>query len=552
MSITIYNARKVVTLDPARPIAQAVAVRGERIVAAGSLEELAQFDDAVVDDRYAGKVIFPGLIEAHAHLGTASNWKHVYVGYFDRTDVDGKIWPGCTTFDAVLDRLRKAEALLTDSSATLNAWGLDPIYFPGDRMVAEHLDRVSTSRPIAIKHANGHLMTVNSALMAKDGIDASVMVEGVAKDDAGEPIGELQEFAAMSLAASSDDTMTGAGVVAAELFAYGRAATNTGTTTIVDLASSGMLRDGSLETFTEVAADPDFSVRLAPFHIAAFSTPGLSTDEAIAGLDRYRDAGLPKLPAGYVKLMLDGSIQSFTARMQEPGYLNKPGHNGIWIMSPEDFEAKFEAFHLAGYVIHTHCNADEATELYLEKVERILSRHPKPCHRHTITHSQLSTPAQYRRMAALGVAANIFSNHLWYWGDQHMDVTVGVDRAQRMNAAGTALREGVKISLHSDSPVTQLAPLATASYAAERKTATGRSIGENERIGVEDALRAVTLGSAWMLGLDHLVGSIEGGKYADFAILDRDPLEVAEPAELRDITVHGTVVGGDHYAAAGV
>lgn len=150
-----------------------------------------------------------------------------------------------------------------------------------------------------------------------------------------------------------------------------------------------------------------------------------SADEVVEKLRAYQRAGLPKLPAGFVKLMLDGSIQCFTARLKEPGYLNKPGYNGLWAMSPDDFEARLEAFHLAGFIIHVHCNGDEATKVYLDAVEGVLRRHPWPGRRHTITHSQLlSTAAQYRRMAALGVAANVFANHVWVWGDQHMDITV--------------------------------------------------------------------------------------------------------------------------------
>ena len=88
--------------------------------------------------------------------------------------------------------------------------------------------------------------------------------------------------------------------------------------------------------------------------------------------------------------------------------------------------------------MHVHCNGDEATELFLDTGEAALQRHPRWDHRHTVTHSQLTTPAQYRRMASLGMCVNIFSNHLWFWGDQHRDVTLGPDRASRMNAAATA------------------------------------------------------------------------------------------------------------------
>jgi predicted amidohydrolase YtcJ len=196
--------------------------------------------------------------------------------------------------------------------------------------------------------------------------------------------------------------------------------------------------------------------------------------------------------------------------------------------------------------VHTHCIGDEAIELLLDTVEAALAKVPRWDHRHTVTHSQLTTPAQYRRMATLGMWANIFSNHLWFWGDQHRDLLLGPDRASRMNPARSALRAGVPISLHSDSPVTPLDALATASYAASRTTSTGKVLGPEERISVPEALHAMTLGAAYMLKMDHEVGWLEAGKYADLAVPDRDPFD-AEPDALREVEVRGSVVGGRHF-----
>ena len=148
-----------------------------------------------------------------------------------------------------------------------------------------------------------------------------------------------------------------------------------------------------------------------------------------------------------------------------------------------------------------------------------------------------------RRMARLGICANLFANHLCYWGDQHCALTMGRERAERMDATGTAKRLGVPFAIHSDAPVTHLAPLFTAWCAVNRVTASGRVLGEAERITVPDALRAITLGAAFTLKLDTEIGSIETGKRADFAILEDDPLAV-EPAALKDVAVWGTVVGG--------
>jgi predicted amidohydrolase YtcJ len=125
---------------------------------------------------------------------------------------------------------------------------------------------------------------------------------------------------------------------------------------------------------------------------------------------------------------------------------------------------------------------------------------------------------------------------------------MGPDRASRMDATGTALRLGVPFAIHSDAPVTPLAPLFTAWCAANRRSASGRVLGEAERLAVADALHAVTLGAAYTLRMDGEIGSIETGKFADFAVLDDDPLSVP-PMELRDVPVWGTVVGGSIFEA---
>jgi predicted amidohydrolase YtcJ len=126
---------------------------------------------------------------------------------------------------------------------------------------------------------------------------------------------------------------------------------------------------------------------------------------------------------------------------------------------------------------------------------------------------------------------------------------MGPDRANRMDAAGTAQREGVHFSIHSDAPVTPMAPLFTAWCAVNRQTRTGTVLGPEEQISAEDALYAITLGAAYTLHMDDLVGSIEPGKYADFAVLEDSPLQVS-PDAIRDIGVWGTISGGAPHKAA--
>ena len=141
------------------------------------------------------------------------------------------------------------------------------------------------------------------------------------------------------------------------------------------------------------------------------------------------------------------------------------------------------------------------------------------------------------------MCANIFSNHIWYWGDQHHDITVGAERARRMEACRTAEESGVSYSIHSDAAVTPLGHLHTMWCAVNRVTPSGRVLGEHERISAESALRAVTTNAAYQLHADAEFGTIECGKAADFTVLEDNPLTV-DPMAIKDIGVWGTVVGG--------
>ena len=240
--------------------------------------------------------------------------------------------------------------------------------------------------------------------------------------------------------------------------------------------------------------------------------------------------------------MADGSIQGFTARLQWPHYY-RTGRNGLWDMEPDELARWVRAFHEAGLQIHCHCNGDEAIEAFVDAVEAAVASSPRRDHRHTVQHGQMMNEAQLRRMAALGMGVNFFSNHLYYWGDVHFETTVGPERARRMNDCSAALRLGVPFSVHSDAPITPIGPLFSAWCAVNRTTRSGRILGPQRRISVHEALRAATLGAAHTLKLDHLVGSIEPGKYADFTVLAEDPLGVDEEA-IKDIEIVATVVGG--------
>ncbi len=543
-TVTVYAARKIITMNPIQPVATHVAVRDGRILGVGRAQDMAGWGAATLDTRFADKVLMPGLIEGHSHLLEGGMWKFVYVGYYDRRGPDGRLWPGLKSFDAVVARLREAQAQLQDTAQPLLAWGFDPIHFGRARMTVRHLDQVSATRRIVVMHASMHLMNVNTAMLDAAGIDAETPVDGIAKDSDGLPTGELQEFAAMFLVFKTiGNVFFDAGQTEEGIRNFGRVAQQAGVTTATDLVNS--LDADAVANLSRVTADPDFPVRMVPAYAPLRDLQGGGAQRVAEAMASNTD----KLHFGLVKLVVDGSIQGFTARVRWPGYHNGAA-NGLWLVPPAQIEELLAVYHRAGLTVHIHTNGDEATELALDAVEGVLRAHPRWDHRHTLQHCQLADAAQFRRMAALGMCANLFANHLYYWGDAHHAMTVGPDRANRMNAAHTALRSGVPFSLHSDAPITPIGPLFTAWCAVNRQTASGRILGEGERIPVQDALHAMTLGAAHTLRLDHLVGSIEVGKQADFAVLGDDPLAVP-PAALRDVPVWGTVLGGKVFAAPG-
>ncbi len=555
MSTTVYQAKRIVTMNPAQPAATHVAVRDGRILAVGDLDRMAAWGAFELDTRFADKVLLPGFVEGHCHLKEGGMWDRPYLGWFDRRDPQGKVWPGVRSMDAAVARLSEIDAQMAaagqPADAPLVVWGFDPIYFGGERMTVEHLDRVGNgTRRIVVAHANGHLLNASSAMLAAAGVDGDCEVEGVVKFDrgplAGQPTGELQEPAAMYLVLKH---VGNAGLLAplddAGLRAFGAICKLQGVTTATDLVNR--LGEAELAVLRRNTDDDDFPVRILPAFQAFHGTHG-----AAAGAEHVRGlipTSTDRLRFGLVKMMLDGSIQGYSARLRWPGYVNG-APNGIWVTAPSQYEADFEVYHRAGLTIHSHTNGDEASLAAIDAVERVLARAPRPDHRHTLQHGQMIDRPMFDRMAQLGLCANLFANHLWYWGDQHHDMTMGPDRAHRLDDCRAALDAGVRLAIHSDAPVTPLAPLFTAWCAVNRVTPSGRVLGASQRLRVDEALHAITLGPAWTLKLDHEIGSIEVGKRADFAVLGDDPFAV-DPMALKDIPVWGTVLSGRVFPAGG-
>ncbi len=534
----IYTARLIRTANPSNPTAHAIAIRDGRVLSVGSLEDCQAWGITEVDTQFADKVLTAGFVEAHAHISAGMFADIPYLGFFTRKLPDGSMTTAIKSTDELVAYLRTIDATLPAGEPLLAA-GFDPIYFTTERLTCHHLDEVSTTRPIFVLHASAHLGTVNSFVLQKYDLTKDHPAPGLGRDDIGEPNGELRE-AGMALAKEEYRAITSRGFGPQTIQNFAATMRNAGITTSSDLASTISINDEAIASATETTNDDSFPLRVVAATSIASGAAGKKN--VLERVQHARQSSHDKLMYPIVKLVLDGSIQGFTATVDWPGYITGEGHP-LFLVAPEQVLDLLRPFHEANIGIHCHCNGNIAANVFIDAVEQLLIEHSWLDHRHTITHAQLMTHAQMRKAKNLGMCANFFVNHMWYWGDQHHDITVGPDRAKGLNPCATADRIGLPYSFHSDAPVTPPSHLHTMWAAVNRMAPSGRTIGNSERISIDRAFHAATIDAAYQMHVDHLVGSLEVGKFADITILDDDPYAV-DPMHIRDINVWGTMVGG--------
>ncbi len=567
----VFVAKKIITMDPARPEATAVGVADGRIIAVGTPMEVVaamtgrQF---VMDYTFACEVMVPDFVEGHSHFQGYGLYSRVpYLGYFDRPTPEGGVLTGVKTYAALVARLKQAvqqQVLLKrNTKLPVLAFGADPIFYPTEiptkHLTAAMLDEVSKETPIFLPLLSGHVVACNSAMLAlvKQQPEWAKLKEtsGVVKDALGEPTGEFDEIAATAMAFAAfqkkDPTFFPSRGYQALLDA-GQLAKRAGITTATDLAFGGEPRPTEALArglYVLACAREDFPVRVVLGYFVDQLNNNWGTN-AVEHMRKMRAADKNKLRTGPVKIITDGSIQGYTAQLQPPGFLFPDDANGIWNVEPGlPLFNLCKPFWQAGIQIAVHVNGDEASEQMLDVLEELELQYPQLDHRFSLQHNQVSRTNQFARMARLGATVNLFCNHLYYYGDQHCHITLGPERASQMDSPAMAKAAGVPFSLHSDAPVTPMQPLTAMWCAVNRVTASGRVLdtaGESQKISVQDALHAVTLGGAYLLKLEDEIGSIKAGKRADFAVLGQDPYAV-EPLAIKDIPVRATVFDGTAF-----
>lgn len=537
--ITVYTARRIHTMNPSMPRASAVAVRGGRIVEAGTLETLSPWLDAcphVVDRRFERHVLLPGFVDPHLHPPMAA----VLLPLHFITAMEWRL-PWATVSptrgaDAYLARLREIERSLVDPGEPLITWGYHEIWH--GPMHREILNRVSAARPVVVWQRSFHALYANDAALRWMDLDEDTL-ERHPQIDAG--AGHFFETGRAVANARMTPHLLDPMRFRDGLRRVREVVHHGGHTTIADMAFAIFDQEQEWAALCEVLDrdDTPFRVHMVP-RVRDPGSAGLESE--VARVRSLRALNTDRLAFhDHVKLFTDGGFFAELMQVQPPGFID--GHHGEWLMAPERFEALARAFWDEGYRIHVHCTGDLGLELAIEVLAKLQWERPRFDHRFTIEHFGLSTPEQVRRLARLGglVSANVY--YVYELADAYWKHSIGHERATQMARLATVVREGIPLALHSDFTMAPARPLNHAWVAVNRMGDSGEVACPEERLTLEQALRAITIDAAFVLGMEDEIGSIRAGKRADFTVLEADPFE--EPVEsLRDIPVRGTVFEG--------
>jgi predicted amidohydrolase YtcJ len=543
----IYVAREVITMDAARPRAEAVAVVGGRIAAVGSLAELQALAGSQpfrVDRSFADKVILPGFVEQHVHPVLASLMVVAEVIAIEDWDTLGGF--RAAVRDEAGYRRRFAEALAAhkarDPEAVFLTWGYHH-YFHG-AMSRDWLDQQAGGTPVIVWHRSQHEVYLNTAVMRRFGMDdtflASFTPSARAQTDVAKghfyEQGMLKALEKLAPAMATPERMR-QGLE----FTVGYHHRN-GITTACE--PGGIVSKPLQDAINAVyAAD---SVPFNHYFVPDGKTfAAMFPNDAAAMLAETRKplawgSGRARWLPGQVKLFNNGAIYSQLMQMKD-GYTD--GHHGTWIMDPDAFSAAFQAYWDADYQIHIHNNGDGGMEVLLANLERAMRRRPRFDHRTTIVHFGFAAPEQVAKAVRLGCIVSANPYYVTALAGRYAQIGIGPERARRMVPLKDAENARMSISFHSDMPMAPAKPLQLIWAAVNRFTAEGPVMGEEQRVSLDLALRAMTIEAAYSIRLEAEVGSITPGKFANFTVLEQSPYAVP-PAALKDIKVWGTVLEG--------
>lgn len=519
---TFYVNGTILTMEEDALYAEAVCVEDGRIKAVGTEKEILKLkkeEDEIVD--LEGKTMLPGFIDGHSHFaGTANSMTQC-----DLTN--------CTSFQEIIDTMKdfKEKRELSD-----DAWIVGCNYDHNFLQEERHpdrfvLDKISETNPVLLVHASSHMGVTNSQGLKLQGIDEKAedrpdgrygRVEGT-----NTPNGYMEEKVFLEfqskLPVTSLEELMHLMVEAQHLYA------SYGITTVQD----GMVGKPLFQLLKAAA-----EMGILKLDIVGYVDIMTATD-LMEQRNPYVGNYEKHLKLGGYKVFLDGSPQGKTAWMLEP-YEGETEYCGYPIHSNETLRGYIETALDEGQQLLAHCNGDAAAEQYVSQFEQALeARGEKESYRPVMVHAQLVRKEQLERMKKLGMMPSFFIAHTYYWGDIHRK-NFGMERASRISPAKDALDCGLKFTFHQDSPVVPPDMMRTVSCAVNRVTKSGQVLGEEEKISVLEALKAITVYGAYQYHEEEIKGTIAVGKNADFVVLEKNPLE-ADKEHLADIPVLLTI-----------
>ncbi len=517
---TLFYGGNIITMEEQALYTEAVLVENGVIVAVGSKTDLlSQAGECEKIDLH-GKTLLPGFIDPHSHFfQVATSMLQVSLNGVKSSAEIGK----------------RIQAFLRGKELAPGQWivarDYDNNLMPGlcHPTLAE-LDGYTPGYPLVIHHKSGHMGLMNSLGLRAVGITADTPDPegGKIEHCDGKLTGYMEENAFISAIRrmpmmKEDELLASFGDAQKKYTSYG-----------ITTIQEGMVAKEMLPMYRRLIQENALYLDVVLYpDLNSFS----ETREMIEPLNAESHLHL-----GGLKIFLDGSPQGRTAWMRQP-YVDDPDYCGYATMTDEAVECAFERAAQENTQLLAHCNGDAASEQFLRCLEYVEQRHPELKNlRPVIIHGQLLGRDQLPRVKKLGAMVSFFVAHVYHWGDVHLR-NFGADRANHISPTKSALDHDVVFTFHQDAPVIEPDMLETLWCATNRTTKNGVVLGEEERLTVLDALRAITVNAAYQYSMEDTIGSIALGKKADFVVLDRNPLEV--PTEtLRDIHVEKTYKNG--------
>ena len=527
----IENAR-VITMDANKPAADTLFVQDGRIAWVGMAKDQPQglLDNEADLQRInlQGKTVLPGFVEPHMHLPPLAmlhRFSNVGPNRFATTE--------------------EALAQLRDDAAEVEAgeWVVgrqfDPSLQEGpDYLTKDLLDTVSTEHPVFVYNASLHLAYCNSLALDIAGIDANTEDPPNAelgRTESGEPNGVLKAGPAMALVARHNPKLREQNLAEACLGVF-NTANRVGITTLCDQGTGTFQGVGELALYQSLKDSGQMTAR---FRYSVSQAAAAKWDEAEIewgeGDEWVRRTGW--------KIVSDGSNQGRTG-LQRESFVGSDS-TGMAYIEKDELDAAVEKRLRDGWAVCVHANGDAAIDRVLDAFAKAKAKGLDPAEKRCrIEHCSILHDEQITKMQELGLSPSFLIGHVHYWGKAFVEDIFGPEKAAKLDRTGACEDLGIRWTVHSDDPVTEMNPLRCIENAVTRNMwRSDQLLSPEERVPVEAALRAMTIDAAWQCHSDHEVGSLEVGKFADFVVLAEDPLAV-EPERLAQIQVLETWVGG--------